>query len=332
MADENDNGPEPQIQPEVTTEAPASAAEPQQASAGSENPSPEAERTTAGASAPGRDKERDDAFAVYENALGNVDWGYKLKSGDERDTGHKSMMIAERAFIAASVFDDKKAGKLYEQYAGRPAKEELVKRADAHREALKTPGAAQISIPDLTAGIAMVGQRRDLAKLHANKDEIEKKLGNWDSALGDSEARSKSHLKAGNDQMLKQEKPRDDGLHIFKALHSGMRAAGEYGEMFHHRGRAIESMKTVLQQTKEHKTVQDQIANFGKTPGVEMKDTTGPNGQNVARFQKAFGVVKAAMGKPERTPAAAAIIENGPQKSSAARMAAQAAQRAGVGR
>lgn len=258
---------------------------------------PGAESTTSGtAPAPGvNPADRAKTFEVYQNALENVDWGYKLKSGEERDIGHKSMMIAERAFIAASMHDPKEADKIYEQHAGRPPKEELLKRAAAAREAGASRNEPAIKVDDLTAGIVSVGQRRDKQKLLTTRDEMEGKMGNWRIALADNAERQRGHLKHGNDELLKQEKPRQDGLHLLGALRSGMRAGGEYSAMMEHYRRGRDEKDRVRRHNREYENVTSQIAKFEAKPGVAIGPTSGPGGREVARFGRAFDVVRSAL-------------------------------------
>lgn len=280
--------------------------------------------------------EREKTFETYQNALEHVDWSYKLKSGEERDIGHKSMVTAERAFIAASLHDPKAASKIYEQHAGKPPKEELLKRASAARTAGAGADSPGLKIDDLTAGIANVSARRDQQKLQGEqarlittKDQIEAKMGTWRTNLSDNAEQRRGHAKRGNDELMKQEKPRPDGLHLLSALRSGMRAGGEYATVIEHRRRGRDIRRTVLAQRNEYKAVTDQIKKFETMPGIDMKATTGPNGQDVSRFTRATDVVKSALRGTKAPIVGAPVTARGPASPGTAISQAIASRGAG---
>lgn len=335
MADENEINNDQANTTESPQQQPGTAETAQQGAGASEDKEQNSSSTEAGASSPGIDsKDRDETFAVYQNALENVDWGYKLKSGDERDLGHKSMVIAERAYIAAYAYDSVQANKIYEQSAGKPPKEELLKRAQAAQATGVGKQGEPINIPDLTAGIVSIGERRDHLKNKSSKDDIEKKMGNWRVALGDHNARGRGHLKTANDQMLQQEKPREDGLHLIGAFKTGFRASHEYGAMFDYRRREREVLGTVREHDGAYKTIRDQIASFEKKNGISPQNTSGPNGQTAAKFSRAVSVVKSALAKAPGSaiPGASVIDAMKPNPGQAAQRAAAMMQNAGISR
>lgn len=286
------------------------------------------------------DEERKEhVFGLYQKALDEVDWGWKNKSGTERDVAHQSVTNAERAYVIAGLYDKDRADKAYESVARRPPKPELQKRIEDARSDDRST-----AINDLTSSLSTQSEKQRLLGLNLSKQQLEKQMGDWEVALGDINHRKRDHRERAASELIKPERPGqgdDSGLDMMlRSIVNGfkagrhLRVSSEYGK------KLGEVNKMVGSSTKEHGRIVGEIAEFDPTKAPATAATKGIVGRTRARFAGATGIVMQAMDglrkrmQPEAVDVAATAPQQNAQQNRAAAMQAmarQAGQGPGIG-
>lgn len=233
---------------------------------------------------------RDEVFDLYKKALEKADWGYKSKTGEERDISYKSTAVADKAYISAALYDESAASRLYEESSGKPPTEDLLGRL-ARMKGLKP----EHGVAELTAGLAEVDGKREVLKLSMKNDSISKQISAWDSVMGDERNRAADHRRKANEEILSPEPNRDDsGLHILSALKSGFKAGQDYNIARRHAAKDRAMREGYKDHVNEYGQNQTKIASFGNVAGGSDDVTIGEEGKNASRYAGAITVVKEA--------------------------------------
>lgn len=173
---------------------------------------------------PATPEEIERSMELLDKALKHVDWSYKSKGPTERELGHKSIALAEKAFIGAGLLDEGRAGEIWEKHTLKPPSPELSKRLKDARQVDPRKG-----ISDLTAGIDNIGIQRQHNDLSLQKRDIEKNMATWKINLGDVGERAEKFRRGARGEMLTPEPNKDDtGLHLLKSLLKGWRAGQDF--------------------------------------------------------------------------------------------------------
>lgn len=235
-------------------------------------------------------KDREQIFGLYREALENADWAYKPKTGTERDIGHKSVVLAERAYVAAGLYDKAEADRMYEQATGKPPKPDLQQRLTDAQGIDPAKG-----IADLSAGLGSLREKQELWSLTLNKNQIEKQMGNWEVAIGDAAERKRNHQKQAADELLKPERPDrgdDSGLDMFlRSIKNGYKAGKDWKMAGAHAKKHRDLQDNIRGSTAEHGDLVKKIAEFTQEQGAGIGPTVGPAGRNAQRFPGAVGIV-----------------------------------------
>lgn len=263
---------------------------------------------------------RDAMFELYKGRLDDAKWDYKSKTGPDRDVSYKTVVLAERAYVSASIYDHDRATEMFEKSNGRPPSPELLKRAkDAQVSKRGT------SIDDLTAGIASLKDQNEKASRDQEISSSKSQLGSWQIALGDAEERSRKHRRAANEELLKGEREDPSGLHILTAVKKGLAAGSEYRDMFKQRARAKENRDNI----RDHHILTGKIKGSTKTFSPEKTvaggPTSGPVGKIAARFAGTTKIVEDVLGrmkmdeaskaaKPDVAPNVATVLQRNQQQ------------------
>jgi len=256
------------------------------------------------------DQKRDDMFKVYKDTLESADWAYKAKTGDEREIGHKSVMLAEKAYVSAGLYDKKDADKLWEEATGRPPKAELQQRVAEAQGVDPARG-----IGDLTANLNAIQKKQELSNVTHNKDARQKQIATWESALGDHQARQRDFRQKASEELLKPEQPdRNDegGLGMFlRSIKSGYRAGKDIKMGAAHGKRLTEYSGIISDAEREYKddllkhaSLVGEVSGFTQTQGDGLDATAGDVGKNTQRFAGARKIVDKVIGMASRKSAA----------------------------
>lgn len=244
----------------------------------------------------GPSKEQTDAFTLYEKALGATDWAYKAKTGSERDLGHQSVGIAERAYISAALYDKKAADKLWEDATHKPPKPELQARIEEARKVDPQKGVA-----DLTAGFATLQDRQKLWNLTLNREKLDQQMSRWEGNIGDARDRATKHQRDANDQLLQPERQGqgdDSGLEMFlRSLKNGWKAGRDLKAAGDNRSFSREHEEMIRGSKKAHGILHKQIENFQPGDGMKMEETTGEMGKTSRRFGGVGNLVRSVLDK-----------------------------------
>lgn len=262
------------------------------------------EGATDGKTAEG-DPKRDEMFKVYGNTLENADWAFKAKTGDERELGHKSVMLAEKAYISAGLYDKEQADKMWSEATGRPPKAELQQRLAEAQGVDPSKG-----IADLSASLTTLKQKQDVNSISLNRDAAEKQISAWEGSLGDHQARQREFRHKAADELLKPEAPdRNDegGLGMFlRSIKGGYRAgkdinmAAQHGARFNQvnesKSNAEQRYATLGEKLKEAQGVlAGEPADFVAEKGDGLEATVGDVGKNTRRFPAVRSIVDKVM-------------------------------------
>lgn len=231
-------------------------------------------------------------FAVYDKALKNAEWKYPSLKGTERDLAHKSVIIAERAYVSASIYDQERANQMYELSNGRPPSPDLILRGKNANENKQGP-----SLPDLTAGMSALKDQGDAWQKIQQKAEGEKQIDSWRISLGDADERAKKHRRAANEELMKgeQEDRTGSGLHILTAIKKGFSAGHEYRDWISQSWRARQLNGKIVDQHKLIGKVQGEIAAYDSAGTEPGGPTTGDVGKTSSRFSGAMNKVSNVM-------------------------------------
>lgn len=265
------------------------------AAAGDRKPNDQSEKSKgdAGAESPAADvsKEQQETFRIYEEALGAADWAHKSKSGHEREIGHKSVGLAERAYLAAALYDKKSADELWEKATHKPPKAELQARLEEARKIDPAQG-----IADLTAGLGALKERQNLWNLTLNKEKLGQQMANWESVLGDIAERARQHRRKASDQLLQPEhQGRDDdsGLGMFmRAIIGGVKAGRDLKAAKMHKNNENDHLRRIDASRKAHGIVSSEIEDFIAGKGDGIPETKGEVGKTSKRFGGVADMVK----------------------------------------
>lgn len=229
------------------------------------------------------DKNREQVFAIYKESLEIADWGYKPKTGVEREVGHQSVVLAERGYVAAGLYDKEEADKLYEQATGKPPKPELQQRL------LDAKGVDPANgIADMSAGLGVIKEKQKLWSLTLDKNQIEKQMSNWEVAIGDAAERKRNHQRAVGEELLKPERPGqgdDSGLDMFmRSLKGGYKAGKDWKMASAHKTKEKDLKGNISESLNQHGDLVKSLAKFSQEQGDGVGETKGPNGRNGRRF------------------------------------------------
>ena len=228
-------------------------------------------------------KDHQDAFKLFERALGATDWAYKAKTGSERDLGHQSVGIAERAYISAALYDKKMADKLWEDATHKPPKPELQARIE---EARKVD--PKVGVAELTAGLTRLEGRQKLWNLTLNREKLDQQMSRWEGNIGDARERARKHQRDANDQLLQPEKQGqhdDSGLEMFlRSIRNGFKAGRDLRAAGDNRAFSRENEDRIRGSKKAHGILHKEIENFKPGDGPGMDETTGEVGKTSRRF------------------------------------------------
>lgn len=239
-------------------------------------------------------QQREQIFTLYQESLDSADWAYKVKSGPERDIGHKSVILAERAYVSAGLYDKEEADKMYEAATGRPPKPELQQRIADAQGVDPAKG-----IADLTAGLSTLQEKQKLWSMTLNKNQIEKQMSNWEVAIGDAQERKRNHQRQASEELLKPEalsQNDESGLGMFlRSLKNGYKAGKDLKMGSAHGKRQAQLEGNISGSLAEHGDLVKKIAEFTQEQGPGMDPTSGPVGKNAQRFAGAMGLVNSVL-------------------------------------
>lgn len=236
------------------------------------------------------DAQKEKAFSLFEKSLENVDWAYKTKNGTERELGHKSVTLAEKAYVTAGLYDKERADKMYEEVAGKPPK------ADLQQRVLDSQGINPADgIADLTTGIAALDDKREKWSKLFDKEQYAKQIGNWEVAIGDAKERGERHREEAGKELLSAEKPDQgdaSGLGmLIRSVKGGLGAARDYGLASRYWQKKKELGGLVKDAQLMHGKLSKDIESFTQEKGAESPATAGMFGKNLTRFAGAGRVV-----------------------------------------
>lgn len=270
-------------------------------------------------------KEKTDAFKLYEEALDGADWAYKVKTGTEREIGHKSVVLAEKAYVVAGLYDKESADKMYESATGRPPKPELQKRIEDAKGINPAEG-----INDLTAGISSLQQKQQLWSLTLDKKTVEQQLSAWEVSIGDTKQRKRQFQRQSTEELLKAERLDGGdatGLGLFiRSIKNGIKAGTDL-QMAREQKKKLKELKgNIKEYVSSHGDIVKQIAEFTQEKGQEIASTNGPLGKLMQRFPGAAGIVNKALNKMQgkRDQILNPGEENSPGMTASAKQAFQA--------
>lgn len=252
------------------------------------------------------DRDREQTFKIYADALEGADWAYKSKAGDDREIGYKTVMIAEKAYISAGLYDKAEADRLWEEATHRPPKLELQQRLAESQGVDPAAG-----IADLSASLATMKQRQLVNNISLSREAADKQISSWESALGDHQARQREFRHKAADELLKPEAPdRNDegGLGMFlRAIKGGYRAgkditmAAAHGKRFNevseNKSNAEEKYASLGEELKKAQGVlAGDSSKYVAEQGEGLEPTVGDVGKNARRFPAVRQIVDKVMG------------------------------------
>jgi hypothetical protein len=251
------------------------------------------------------DPKRDEMFKVYGDTLDSADWAFKAKTGDEREIGHKSVMLAEKAYISAGLYDKDQADKMWSEATGRPPKAELQQRLAEAQGVDPSKG-----IADLSASLTTLQQKQKVNSISLNRDAADKQIATWEGALGDHQARQRDFRHKAADELLKPEAPdRNDegGLGMFlRSIKGGYRAGKDINMAAQHGKRFSEVSENKFNAEQRYASLGEDLkkaqgvltgepADFVAEQGSGLEATTGDVGKNSRRFPAVRNIVDKVM-------------------------------------
>jgi hypothetical protein len=271
-------------------------------------------------------KFKDEIFDLYEKSIAKADWGYKVKKGDERDIGHRSVVLAEKSFIMAGQEDKERAMKIWEKATGKPPKQELMDRLSKASQIDYTKG-----ISNLTSGISSLEARKNLFDLDQSSKEIKANIEKWQDKLKHEREKASNARQKGLANLLSAEKldhGDDSGLSLLsKSIKNGFSAGGDISKWYVQR--KIEKLEKKGFQA-ELGSVRQKEAEFIQARVNPGSQTNGMLGKQLKKYPgvSKFVVAAMAMMKPKSPEKGTSSILQG----EAAKQASMAAsQNAGMG-
>lgn len=238
--------------------------------------------------------EKDKIFDLYEKSVENADWGYKIRSGPERDLGHRSVVLAEKSYIMAALEDREAADKIWEKATGKPPKQDLIERLDKAKKIDPTKG-----IQNLTAGINSLGERKKNWDLVQEKNVIGDRIANWESTIGDIRKRFKDYRDKALRDLTTAERPDqgdDSGLSLFiKSFKNGISAGSNLSNAYFERKKSKHHGGMIVESEKRLGDIQKEISQFSQKNGIIPDTTNGMLGKSIKKYPGVSKYVMAAV-------------------------------------
>ena len=235
----------------------------------------------------GKDGDNSKAFQLLDKALKGTDWGWKNKTGDDRELGRLTYVNAQNAWVEAAVEDPKRATAIWFKNNRRNPSSEmeqnLADRMKTVGEAGKKADGPGDNLEKVTADIGELSKRRGLSENKTRKTALNSSLGEWHIMRGDSQQRAEQAKRSRSNELWSPEPDKNqDGMHLLKSFFKGYATHREAVQKKVANHKAKMAGKVIGEIRTELGKVSTEIKKFETELDVPMdeRDTSGVVGRS----------------------------------------------------
>lgn len=261
---------------------------------------------------PAKDGEDSKAFQLLDKALKGTDWGWKNKTGDDRELGRLTYVNAQNAWVEAAVEDPKRATAIWLKNNRRNPSSEmeqnLADRMKAIGDASKKTDGPGGGLETIAADIGELSKRRGLSENKTRKTALNSSLGEWHIMRGDSQQRAEQAKRSRSNELWSPEPDKNqDGIHLLKSFFKGYATHREavQKKVANHKakmaGKVIGEIRTelgkVTTEIKKFETDLDVPMDERDTSGVVGRSRKAVANNKAFRLGKGTATIVAKVGK-----------------------------------